>query len=171
MPDLSLFLSLSPPPSVFSVLLVFLQVLSKFPKILPEFPLQFSSRAVWRIAENFSYSPFSSSSLSVFFKFFLRSPFSSLQDPPRPLLSVPPCLRVKQSPMEKGEGSAPDSDRERLSCEKKNRYQRADNSVIAVVLMFMGGSWQQEGRLFWILSDGTSSTGEAVFRQELLSCV
>ena len=43
--------------------------------------------------------------------------------------------------------------------------------MIAVVLMFMGESCQQEGGLFWILSDGTSSTGEAVFRQELLSCV
>lgn len=43
--------------------------------------------------------------------------------------------------------------------------------MIAVVLMFMGESCQQEGRLFWILSDGISSTGEAVFRQDLLSCV
>lgn len=83
--------------SVFSVLLVFLQVLSKFPQILPEFPLQFSSRAVWRIAENFSYSPFSSSSLSVLFKFSLRflqvlSPLSILSKSLHVLSS--PCLRV-----------------------------------------------------------------------------
>ena len=105
--------------SVFSVLLVFLQVLSKFPKILPEFPSN-SPQELSGALPRTSYtprslqvlSPFSSSSLSVlfkfslsvFFKFSLRSPSSSLQDPPRSLLSVPPCIRVKQSPMEKAGG-------------------------------------------------------------------
>ena len=97
--------------SVFSVLLVFLQVLSKFPKILPEF-LSNSPQEPSGALPGTSYtprslqvlSPFSSSSLSVLFKFSLRSPSSSLQDPPRSLLSVPPCIRVKQSPMEKAGG-------------------------------------------------------------------
>ena len=132
MPDLSPFLSLSSLSlllrrglmrslSVFSVLLVFLQVLSKFPKILSEFlsnspqepsgalpRTSYTPRSLQVLSLRFLQvlSPFSSSSLSVlfkfslsvFFKFSLRSPSSSLQDSPRPSTFSP--LRASVYPCE-----------------------------------------------------------------------